>query len=400
MKELAPWELPFFDSRHDAVAEAMHRWRAAYPALQARIANLPLDMQCREVLRAMGDAGLLAYAVPDSASATIDVRSACMVREALAYDNVLADFVFAMQGIGSAAIWLFGSDMLKQRYLPGIRDGSRCAAFAMSEPEGSSDVASLQTRARVDGDDYVIDGVKAWISNGGIADQYIVIARTEEAQGAGGLSAIVVDGDTPGLEIESRTEIISPHPIATIRFTACRVPRTHLIGEAGRGFKMAMATLDYFRASVGAAATGAARRALDETLVRVSSRKIFGTLMSEMDTVRMKIADMSLDLDTAALLTYRAAWLKDESSRSATREIAMAKLGATEAAQRVVDAAVQLFGGVGVSHGSIIEQLYRDIRPMRIYEGASEVQKLIIGKRTLAAGTSVPHAYLPTIRSV
>ncbi|WPB58377.1 acyl-CoA dehydrogenase family protein [Xylophilus sp. GOD-11R] len=397
MKELAPWELPFFTSGHDEVLEAMRRWRAAFPALQAHIATMPLDAQCRAVLQALGDAGLLRYAVAgnggegggEGSSGVIDVRSACLVREALAYDSVLADFVFAMQGIGSAAIWLFGSDELRRRYLPGIRDGSRCAAFAMSEPDGSSDVAGLSTRARIDGDDYVIDGAKAWISNGGIADQYIVIARTEDVQGGGGLSAIVVDGDTPGLVIESRTEIISPHPIATIRFTGCRVPRTQLIGEAGRGFKMAMATLDFFRASVGAAATGVARRALDETLQRVAGRQLFGTPMAEMDTVRMKIADMALELDTAALLTYRAAWLKDTSRRSATREIAMAKLGATEAAQRVVDAAVQLFGGTGVSQGSIIEQLYRDIRPMRIYEGASEVQKLIIGKRTLAAGVAV-----------
>ncbi|MDM0072655.1 acyl-CoA dehydrogenase family protein [Variovorax sp. J31P207] len=389
MKELAPWELPFFGPKHDEVHQAMQRWRAAFPDLQTHLAGIPLDAQCREVLRALGRAGLLSYAVPQQAGDVIDVRSACLVREALAYDSVLADFVFAMQGIGSAAIWLFGSEMLQQRYLPGIRDGTRCAAFAMSEPDGSSDVAGLQTCAVIDGDDFVIDGTKAWISNGGIADQYIVIARTEEVRGAGGLSAIVVDGDTPGLHIESRTEIISPHPIATLRFSGCRVPRSHLIGEAGMGFKMAMTTLDYFRASVGAAATGAARRALDETLVRVSGRKLFGTPMSEMDTVRMKIADMALDLDTAALLTYRAAWLKDTSSRSPTREIAMAKLGATEAAQRVVDAAVQLFGGTGVSVGSIIEQLYRDIRPMRIYEGASEIQKLIIGKRTLAQGASV-----------
>jgi acyl-CoA dehydrogenase len=361
---------------------------------------LPLDAQCRVLLEELGAAGVLAYAVPAlnntgggeagrDDGARVDVRSACIVREALAYDSALADFVFAMQGIGSAAIWLYGSDALKAAYLPGNRDGSRCAAFAMSEPDGSSDVAAMNTRARVDGGDFVIDGVKTWISNGGIADQYIVIARTDDTPGSRGLSAFVVDAGTPGMTIEARIDIVSPHPLATIRFDGCRVPRDRLLGEAGSGFKMAMSTLDIFRTSVGAAACGLARRALDEAIARVSGRSLFGNRMAEMDTIRMKIADMALDLETGVLLTYRAAWLKDTSTRAATREVAMAKLGATEAAQRVVDAAVQLFGGMGVTHGSIIEQLYRDVRPMRIYEGASEVQKLIIGKRTLMAGASV-----------
>jgi acyl-CoA dehydrogenase len=393
MTALVPWELPFFGPEHDAVHDTLRRWRDGFPAIEARIAGLSLDEQCRELLRELGAAGVLAYAVPlptGEGQRQVDVRSACLVREALAYDSALADFVFAMQGLGSAAIWLAGSDELKRAYLPGNRDGTRCAAFAMSEPEGSSDAAAMTTRARIQGDDYVIDGAKTWISNGGIADQYIVFARTEEAAGSRGLSAIVVDAQAPGLTIEERIDITSPHPIATLRFVDCHVPRSHLLGAPGRGFGLAMATLDVFRSSVGAAASGLARRALDETISRVNSRTLFGTRMADMDTIRMKVADMAMELEAGVLLTYRAAWLKDTAERQVTREVSMAKLGATENAQRVVDAAVQLFGGAGVTDGSIIERLYRDIRPMRIYEGASEVHKIIIGKRTIGAGASVP----------
>lgn len=385
MKDWTLWELPFFGPEHKALEAALRRWRENFPAIDREIASLSLDEQCGVLLRELGKAGLLAYAVPDpTTGGKVDVRSACIVREALAYDSALADFVFAIQGIGSAPIWMYGSEQLKLTYLADNRNGLRSAAFAMSEPDGSSDVSALSTRACVDGNDYVIDGVKSWISNGGIADQYIVIARTEDIPGAKGLSAIVVDANTPGLSIESRINIISPHPIATIRFDGCRVPRSQLLGRPGEGFKMAMSTLDIFRTSVGAAAVGLARRALDETVERVRGRRMFGKQMSEMDTIRMKVADMSLDLEMAVLIVYRAAWLKDTADRSVTREVAMAKLGATEAAQRVIDAAVQLFGGLGVTQGSIIERLYREVRPMRIYEGASEVQKLIIGKKMLS----------------
>jgi acyl-CoA dehydrogenase len=385
MKQWTLWELPFFGPQHRELEGALQRWGASYPAIEKTIESLPLDEQCRVLARELGKAGLLDYAVPDPiAGGKVDVRSACMIREALSYDSPLADFVFAMQGIGSAAIWLYGSEQLRRTYLAGNRDGSRIAAFAMSEPDGSSDVASITTRAYADGNDYVIDGVKTWISNGGIASQYIVIARTEDIPGAKGLSAILVDADTPGLSIESRIDIISPHPLATIRFDRCRVPRSQLLGEPGEGFKMAMSTLDIFRTSVGGAAVGLARRALDETVERMRGRRMFGKQMSEMDTVRMRVADMALDLESAVLLVYRAAWMKDTSDKPVTREVAMAKLGATEAAQRVIDSAVQLFGGMGVTVGSVIERLYRDVRPMRIYEGASEVQKLIIGRKTLS----------------
>ncbi|WP_151448665.1 acyl-CoA dehydrogenase family protein [Lacisediminimonas profundi] len=384
MKQWTLWELPFFGPEHSKLEAALQRWRDDFPRIEKAIEPLPLDEQCRVLGRELGRAGLLEYAVPDPvAGGTVDVRAACMIREALSYDSPLADFVFAMQGIGSAAIWLFGSEEQKRTYLAGSRDGSRLAAFAMSEPDGSSDVASMTTRARIDGDDYVIDGVKTWISNGGIANQYIVIARTEDMPGSKGLSAILVDADTPGLTIESRIDIIAPHPLATIRFEGCRVPRSQLIGEPGAGFRMAMSTLDIFRTSVGGAAVGLARRALDETVERMRGRHLFGKQMSEMDTVRMRVADMTLDLESAVLLVYRAAWLKDTAGRSVTREVALAKLGATEAAQRVIDSAVQLFGGMGVTIGSVIERLYRDIRPMRIYEGASEVQKIIIGRKML-----------------
>lgn len=375
-------ELPFLGNQYKGLEAELVRWRDDFPTIEKNIAHLSLDAQCKVLLAELGNSGLLRYAVPELGH-KVDVRAACMIREALAYDSALADFVFAMQGIGSAPIWLFGHNELQQRYLEGNRDGTRAAAFAMSEPDGSSDVASLTTQAECIGDQYVINGVKSWISNGGIADQYIVIARTESMSGSKGLSAIVVDADTPGLVIDSRTNIISPHPIATIRFTDCRVPVTNRLGNPGEGFKIAMSTLDIFRSSVGAAAVGLARRALDETIARVQVRSIFGQRMSEMDTIRMKVADMALELDMATMLVYRAAWLKDTVDRRVTKEVAMAKLGATEIAQRVVDAAVQLFGGMGVTRGSIIERLYRDVRPMRIYEGASEVQRLIIGRQIL-----------------
>jgi acyl-CoA dehydrogenase len=297
----------------------------------------------------------------------------------------LADFVFAMQGLGSGPISLFGTEAQKAAYLPPVAAGEKVAAFALSEPEAGSDVAAMATTARDEGDAWVLDGAKTWISNGGIADFYVVFARTGEAPGAKGLSAFVVDADTPGLSVVERIPLIAPHPLATLRFDGCRVPKDRLIGTAGEGFKIAMATLDVFRSTVGAAALGFARRALDEALTRASTRKLFGAPLSDLQLTQAALADMALDVDASALLVYRAAWAKDSGAPRVTREAAMAKLHATERAQAVIDAAVQLFGGQGVVSGSPVERLYREIRALRIYEGASEVQKVVIARQTLAA---------------
>jgi acyl-CoA dehydrogenase len=291
-----------------------------------------------------------------------------------------------MQGLGSGAISLFGDDDLRLRYLPGVADGHLVAAFALSEPEAGSDVAQITTAARQDGSgDWILDGTKTWISNGGIADVYTVFARTGEAPGARGLSAFVVDAETPGLTVAERIPVVAPHPLARLEFSGCRVPAANLIGAPGEGFKIAMATLDVFRSTVGAAALGFARRALDEALGRVSRRELFGAPMAELPLVQAKLADMALGVDASALLVYRAAWTKDLAGGRVTREAAMAKLHATETAQRVVDDAVQLYGGLGVTVGSVVERLYREVRALRIYEGASEVQQLIIGRAALAA---------------
>jgi len=315
----------------------------------------------------------------------LDVRSLCLARETLAYYGGLPDFAFAMQGLGSGAISLFGTDAQKAGLLPRVVAGEAITGFALSEPEAGSDVAALATTARLEGDSYVLDGLKTWISNGGIADAYTVFARTGEAPGARGLSAFLVDAGTPGLRIAERIDVIAPHPLATLAFEGCRVPADRLIGESGSGFKVAMATLDVFRSTVGAAALGFARRAFDETLARVSSRELFGAPLADLQLVQGKLADMALEIDSAALLVYRAAWAKDTEGGRITREAAMAKLHATEAAQRVIDAAVQLHGGLGVTSGHPVERLYREIRALRIYEGASEVQQVIIARQALAA---------------
>jgi acyl-CoA dehydrogenase len=313
----------------------------------------------------------------------LDVRSLCLIREILARHNGLADFAFAMQGLGSGAITLFGTPELQQRYLPGVASGDRIAAFALSEPMAGSDVAALATAARREGDHFVIDGLKTWISNAGIAAHYLVFARTGEQPGAKGLSAFVVDADTPGLSVTQRIEVIAPHPLGTLRFDDCPVPANNMLGRPGDGFRIAMATLDVFRATVGAAALGFARRALTETLGHVRSRTLFGSRLSDMQATRMRLSDMALEVDAAALLVYRAAWTKDRGAERVTREASMAKLYATEAAQRVIDSAVQLFGGLGVTCGSAVERLYREIRPLRIYEGTSEIQKLIIANQII-----------------
>jgi acyl-CoA dehydrogenase len=314
----------------------------------------------------------------------LDVRSLCIVRETLARFAGLADFAFAMQGLGSGAISLFGTEDQRRTYLPAVAEGRALPAFALSEREAGSDVAAIATTAERDGDGFVLNGAKTWISNGGIADFYVVFARTGEAPGAKGLSAFIVDADAPGLEIAGRILLIAPHPLGTLVFEDCRVSRAKLLGEPGQGFKIAMATLDVFRPTVGAAALGFARRALDEALARASDRQLFGGPLAELQMIQAKLADMALSVDAAALLVYRAAWAKDAGAARITREAAMAKLYATEAAQRVIDDALQIHGGLGVVAGHPVERLYREIRALRIYEGASEVQKVVIARQTLA----------------
>jgi acyl-CoA dehydrogenase len=372
---------PFLDDAHRERAAALEAWAASELADVAEPSEAELDDHCRDLVARLADGGWLHAAV----GAPIDVRALCLTRETLAYHHALADFAFAMQGLGSGAISLFGSEELRDRYLPGVADGRLIAAFALSEPEAGSDVAQVATTATRDGDAYVLDGEKTWISNGGLADVYTVVARTGEAPGARGLSAFVVDADTPGLRVAERIPVIAPHPLARIELDGIRVPAAQRLGAPGEGFKVAMATLDVFRPTVGAAALGFARRALDEALTRATERELFGAPMAELQLVQSKLAEMALGVDASALLVYRAAWTKDVAGGRVTREAAMAKLHATETAQRVVDDAVQLFGGLGVTVGSVVERLYREVRALRIYEGASEVQQLIIARAALAA---------------
>jgi alkylation response protein AidB-like acyl-CoA dehydrogenase len=372
---------PFLDDAHRERAAALESWAASELADVAEPSEAELDDHCRDLVARLADGGWLHAAV----GAPIDVRALCLTRETLAYHHALADFAFAMQGLGSGAISLFGSEELRDRYLPGVADGRLIAAFALSEPEAGSDVAQVATTATWDGDAYVLDGEKTWISNGGLADVYTVVARTGEAPGARGLSAFVVDADTPGLRVAERIPVIAPHPLARIELDGIRVPAAQRLGAPGEGFKVAMATLDVFRPTVGAAALGFARRALDEALTRATERELFGAPMAELQLVQSKLAEMALGVDASALLVYRAAWTKDVAGGRVTREAAMAKLHATETAQRVVDDAVQLFGGLGVTVGSVVERLYREVRALRIYEGASEVQQLIIARAALAA---------------
>jgi acyl-CoA dehydrogenase len=372
---------PFLDDGHRTFAEEIDAWAAASVGGLGEPGEDGLDAHCRDVVARLADGGWLAPVVADP----IDVRALCLARETLGYHHALADFAFAMQGLGSGAISLFGSGDLRERYLPGVADGALIAAFALSEPDAGSDVAQIALTATPDGDGYVLDGTKTWISNGGLADFYTVFARTGEASGARGLSAFVVDADTPGLRVAERIPVLAPHPLARLEFEGCRVPASQMVGAPGEGFKVAMATLDVFRSTVGAAALGFARRALDEALGRVTARELFGAPMADLPLVQAKLAEMALGVDASALLVYRAAWTKDVGGGRVTREAAMAKLHATETAQRVVDDAVQLFGGLGVTVGSVVERLYREVRALRIYEGASEVQQLIIARAALAA---------------
>lgn len=387
MSRLAHLELPFFDDRHRALAAGLDAWSAA--ALQ-KIDHHDTDHACRALVRALGEAGHLRHCVPAAfggAVEQIDSRALVVCRETLARHDGLADFAFAMQGLGSGPISLAGPPALQHAVLPRVARGECITAFALSEPAAGSDVAAMACSARDDGDAWVLDGEKTWISNGGIADVYCVFARTGEAPGARGISAFAVDAGTPGLEIAERIEVIAPHPLARLRFAGCRVPKDRLLGAPGEGFKLAMRTLDIFRASVAGAALGFARRALDEALSHAKNRPMFGQHLADFQLTQAALGDMAAAIDAAALLTYRAAWQRDVQGRRTTREAAMAKMVATENAQAVIDRALQLHGGLGVKVGSVVESLYREIRALRIYEGATEVQRLIIGRDLLAANS-------------
>jgi alkylation response protein AidB-like acyl-CoA dehydrogenase len=385
---------PFFEPRHRELAAALETWAGA----QIGHGHSPdVDAECRVLVRQLGAGGWLRHAVGGTAwggaAEAIDTRAICLLRETLARHSGLADFAFAMQGLGSGAISLAGSAEQKAAYLPRVARGEAIAAFALSEPDAGSDVAAMACAARADGDDHVVlDGEKTWISNGGIADFYVVFARSSEApggsqqgapgRGAKGISAFIVDAGTPGFEIAERIAVIAPHPLARLRFRNCRIPVSRRIGAAGEGFKIAMRTLDVFRTSVAAAALGFARRALDEGLQRATTRRMFNGVLADFQLTQAKLAQMATTIDSAALLTYRAAWQRDQ-GHGVTREAAMAKMVATEGAQQVIDAAVQLWGGLGVVSEQPVERLYREIRALRIYEGATEVQQLIIARELL-----------------
>ena len=378
MADTAYLDWPFLEPRHAELARALDAW-ATVNIHQAH--GQDVDSECRALVKALGAGGWLRHAVGESSEA-MDARAICLIRETLARHSGLADFAFAMQGLGSGAISLHGTPELRERYLGRVARGEAIAAFALSEPDAGSDVAAMACSARADGDGYVLDGEKTWISNGGIADFYVVFARTGEAPGARGISAFIVDADAPGFEIAGRIEVIAPHPLATLRFTNCRIPASQRIGSPGEGFKVAMRTLDVFRTSVAAAALGFARRALDEALDRATRRRMFKGVLADFQLTQAKLAQMATAIDSAALLTYRAAWRRDL-GQPVTREAAMAKMTATENAQQVIDAAVQLFGGLGVVSEQPVERLYREIRALRIYEGATEVQLLIIARDLL-----------------
>jgi len=381
----SPLAWPFFEDHHRELAANVEAWAAANLGHED---HHDVDGTCRTLVRKLGEAGWLKYGVGGTAYGgrgdTIDTRAVCLLRETLAKHSGLADFALAMQGLGSGAISLAGTHEQKARYLPRVARGEALAAFALSEPEAGSDVAAMALSASVDGDDYVLNGDKTWISNGGIADFYVVFARTGEAPGARGISAFIVDADTPGLQIAERIDVIAPHPLARLHFDNARIPRSQMLGVPGEGFKIAMRTLDIFRTSVAAASLGFARHAMEAGLERAASRKMFGQTLGDFQLTQAKLAQMALTIDSSALLVYRAAWLRDQ-GESVTREAAMAKWHASEGAQQVIDAAVQLWGGMGVQSGTAVEMLYREIRALRIYEGATEVQQLIVGRDLLKA---------------
>ncbi|MEA3042284.1 MAG: acyl-CoA dehydrogenase [Sphingomonadales bacterium] len=375
---------PFFDSSHKELAQKLEAW------CESSLGDAhgeDVDAECRLLVRKLGAGGWLRYCVPTAYGGVhddLDVRSLALIRETLARHSGLADFAFAMQGLGSGTISLFGSEAQKRSYLPAVAKGDKIAAFALTEPGSGSDVAAMETTAGPDGDSYVVNGGKTYISNGGIADYYVLFARTGEAPGAKGVSAFIVDAGTAGLDDSERIEVIAPHPLAALKFSAMRLPASALLGERGRGFAQAMATLDLFRTTVGAAALGFARRALDEATERALARKLGPGTLADNAIVQSMLAEMVLDVDASALLVYRAAWLRDVKRQRNSREAALAKLHATDGAQHVIDKAVQIFGGLGVTRGVVVESLYREIRALRIYEGASEVQKVVIARNHLA----------------
>jgi len=387
MRDSSWLDWPFFEDHHRTLAHELDAWCESN---LGHVDHHDADASCRKLVAALGKAGWLRYCVPAGADGAwggrlpqVDSRAVCILRETLARHEGLADFALAMQGLGSGAISLMGTEAVKARYLPRVASGEAIAAFALSEPDAGSDVAAMSCAARLDGDHYVLDGAKTWISNAGIADFYCVFARTGEAPGARGISAFVVDADTPGFSVSERIDLIAPHPLGTLTFDQCRIPVSQRLGEPGQGFKLAMMTLDIFRASVAAAALGFARRALDEGLARARSRKMFGQTLADLQLTQAALGDMATAIDSSALLTYRAAWLRDVRGERTTREAAMAKMTATESAQQVIDRALQMFGGAGVVSGMAVEKLYREIRALRIYEGATEVQKLIIARELL-----------------
>ncbi len=377
---------PFFEPHHKALAERLDDWAAAtLPAIvDAPGAHDDVEATCRALVKALGRDGWLRYCVPQEfggALKSLDVRSLSIIRETLARHSGLADFAFAMQGLGSGAISTFGSEALKKKYLPAVASGEKIAAFALSEENAGSDVAAMTTALSKSAGGYVANGEKTWISNGGIADFYTLFARTSE--GTRGVSAVVVDANVKGFSIAERIDVIAPHPLARLRFKDCAIPSDHLIGAEGEGLKIALGTLDIFRTTVGAASLGFARRALDEATKRAMSRQMFGATLADQPIAQERLAEMALDIDASALLIYRSAWTKDVKKTRVTREAAMAKLFATDQAQAVIDKAVQIFGGLGVTKGVKVEELYREIRALRIYEGASEVQKIVIARQHL-----------------
>jgi acyl-CoA dehydrogenase len=375
------FDWPFFDDTHRELASSIESW-AKSEISESHAADT--DTACRHLVKQLGGAGWLRYGIPKAFGGVheqLDVRSLCIARETLGRVSGLADFSFAMQGLGAGPISLFGSHELKKKYLPRVATGEAISAFAISEADAGSDVAAMTTTTRLDGNDYVIDGSKTWISNGGIADQYVVFCKLQGTDRE--FVALVVEPSDPGFSVGERIDTIAPHPLATINFDNCRVPANRLVGEKGKGLSVALGTLDVFRSTVGAAALGFARRALDEALAFVSTRPMFGEMLKDFQLTQAKLATMATDVDASALLIYRAAWIKDTQGRRVTREAAMAKMYATEAAQRVIDSAVQLLGARGVVSGNPVERLYREIRALRIYEGTSEVQQLIIGRHVL-----------------
>lgn len=391
LSERLSW--PFFGPEHRALADLVTSWSAGHVSGAAHgESRVEVDARARQLVAALGKAGITRFCVRaehGGALQELDSRAICLIREALAYHDGLADFAFAMQGLGSGALSLAGDADLQRHFLPRVANGTAIAAFALSEPDAGSDVAAMQTSARIDGDHYLLNGTKTWISNGGIADMYCVFARTSPGEkrpdgtvSAQGITAFLVEPGDPGFSVEARIDVIAPHPLGTLRFDNCRVPASRRIGAEGEGFKIAMRTLDIFRASVAAAALGFARRAMDEAISYSRQRAMFGKTLADFQLTQAAIADMATAIDAAALLTYRAAWQRD-TGQPVTKSAAMAKMTATESAQTVIDRAVQMFGGRGVVHGEVVERLYRDIRALRIYEGATEVQKLIIAREVL-----------------